>query len=80
MVSMIKIKVMKTLSASFALCALCLVATTGCATNRTAQTEAPPAPKPLNQIREIPDGGLSPVAEPPQTGGTWGNNFMPPGN
>ena len=82
------IKIAKTFAAPAALCSLCLFAFTGCATSKTAQATPTPAyaapvaenqPKTLGQTREIPDGGLSPVAEAPQ-GSSWGGNFLPPGN
>ncbi len=45
-----------------------------------AQNEPKPTVgKTLSQTREIPDGGLSPVAEAPQSS-AWGSTFMPPGN
>ena len=86
MVNMIKIT--KALAVSAVLGSLGLAAITGCATSKTAQTTTTPAyaapvaqnqPKTLSQTREIPDGGLSPVAEAPQ-GSSWGGNFLPPGN
>ncbi len=81
------IKITQTLVLSAALGSLGLFAA-GCATAKTAQATPTPAyaapvaqnqPKTLSQTREIPDGGLSPVAEAPQ-GSTWGGNFLPPGN
>ena len=90
MVSMTRLA--KTVSASVALGSLAFLAITGCTTTKTAQTTPQPdyaapvaepepgKPKTLAETRTVPDGGLSPVAEPPQGAGSWGNSFMPPGN
>jgi hypothetical protein len=82
------IKITKTVAVSASIASLGFLVLTGCASSKTAGTTptagyaAPVAatqPKTLSQTREIPDGGLSPVAEAPQ-GSSWGGNFLPPGN
>ena len=61
-----------------------LISVSGCATTKNGGAQPPvaegPVPlKTLSETQEIPDGGLSPVAEPPQHG-SWGSTFMPRGD